>query len=515
MNKNIEILDELLPELMEKSLSPEQKTQLDKILASDEEARQYYHDYIDTHISLDWHFAGNSLELPSGLEPVIGNDQEEVKPVKSFPFPLVLLSAAAAIVIAFVLPTNSSSNSYKVINSVSAVWANDGKSFEVGDSISTKKLNLKEGYSELETAEGVKLIVEGPAEFELVSNKEVILNKGKLVAYVPDKNTGFKVHTPQTEVLDLGTEFGVSVGQDGDTEVHVLEGQVETTSAGKKTLVNKSEAEFITKQKSVLAKADAGRFMRILPEKTDKDVSFIRWSFDEGQGEESVYRGKNLPEEDFNAYLKSTYKDGPKPKWIDGKYGKALNFDATGGYLETGYPGIGGAKARTVSFWVKIPKGAVEFNAVSMIAWGSYAGKGRTWQVAWNWKPEDGAFGALRAGLYHGQIVGSKDLRDGEWHHVAVVMFGGQRANVNTHILLYVDGQLEPASRKSILDVKTDIESKKAIKVLMGRNALAHVKGNEKHKVFNGSMDEVYIFDCALDEEQIRRLMKYNKSGLE
>jgi hypothetical protein len=96
-----------------------------------------------------------------------------------------------------------------------------------------------------------------------------------------------------------------------------------------------------------------------------------------------------------------------------------------------------------------------------------------------------------------------------------VVLFGGKRANISTHILLYVDGQLEQASRKSILDVKTDVESKNAIKVLMGRDAMAYLQKTKKHKVFNGAMDEVYIFNCALDESQIRSLMNYNKSGLE
>ena len=119
--------------------------------------------------------------------------------------------------------------------------------------------------------------------------------------------------------------------------------------------------------------------------------------------------------------------------------------------------------------------------------------------------------GAIRAGLYHGQIVGTQDLRDDKWHHIAVVMFGGEKANVSTHILLYVDGKLEPASRKSILDVKTDIKSDQATKVLMGRDAMAQIYKRKNHKVFKGMLDEVYIFNFALDDEQIRSLMEYNK----
>ena len=509
-NPNIQKLDELMPILMEGNLSSDQKNALDEILQTDQQALKYYENYIDTHIALEWHFAGNSLDLPSGLESEIDKAPEP----KSFPIPVILMTIAALLVVSFFIQTPKMTGSYQLTNSVSAVW--DGQdNYNIGDQLKTGKLKISSGYGELKTDEGVKIIVEGPAELELISKKKIILNKGKLVAYVPHKNTGFQIDTPKTEVLDLGTEFGVSVQENGDTEVHVLEGQVETSTKGTKTLLNHTEAKVITAKTNILSKADAGRFMRILPEKNQQKVSYIHWSFDEGKGLDSTYKGKNLPAKDYNAYFHSTYENGPLPKWIEGQFGKALNFDATGGYLKTDYPGIGGAQARTVSFWVKVPKDAIERNAVSMLAWGSYKGKGKTWQITWNWRPQDGKVGALRAGLFHGQIVGTKDLRDDKWHHVAVVMFGGNRPNVNTHILLYVDGELEPASRKSILDVQTDIDSKKSIKVLMGRNAMSYIRNKDKQNVFNGSMDEVYIFDCALDENQIRSLMNYNKSGLE
>ena len=122
------------------------------------------------------------------------------------------------------------------------------------------------------------------------------------MAYVPDKNSGFKVDTPKTEVLDLGTEFGVSVEENGDTEIHVLEGLVETSTRGKKALINKSEAKVYSSDKEVLAKADAGRFMRIFQIEISK-VSYIHWSFNEGKGRESIYKGKNLIKDFFfNAY---------------------------------------------------------------------------------------------------------------------------------------------------------------------------------------------------------------------
>ena len=42
---------------MEGSLTDAQMKELDELLASDEETLEYYENYIDTHIALDWHFA--------------------------------------------------------------------------------------------------------------------------------------------------------------------------------------------------------------------------------------------------------------------------------------------------------------------------------------------------------------------------------------------------------------------------------------------------------------------------
>jgi len=506
-------LEELLATLMESALSDSEQKELDQILQSSDEARDYYNDYIDTHIALDWHFGDQSLDLPSGLEPMINQPPEK----KTLKFIAPILALAAILTLVFVLPktekpdeSNLAQKDYTLLKSVSANW-DKNQNFKVGDGFEKGKHSLKSGYCEISNGKGVKLIVEGPAEFDLVSPMKVKLEKGTIVAAVEEEGIGFQVDTPKTNVVDLGTEFGVSVQENGDTEVHVLDGKVETITGSNKKLINKSEATLITAKSTVAKAADAGKFMRILPEKPKEEISYIHWPLNEGQGKVSTYKGENLKDKDYDAYLKSTYANGNGPNWINGKFNKGVHFDGNGNYIETGFPGIGGAHARSVSFWVKIPKDVRTDQATSMLAWGSYLGKGRTWQVSWNWQAKDGNVGALRAGLYHGQIVGTQDLRDDKWHHIAVVMFGDGKPNVSTHILLYVDGKLEPASRKSILDVKTDIKSKKSTKVLMGRDAMAQIYGKKQHKVFKGSLDEVYIFNFALNDEQIRQLMEYNK----
>ena len=61
-------------------------------------------------------------------------------------------------------------------------------------------------------------------------------------------------------------------------------------------------------------------------------------------------------------------------------------------------------------------------------------------------------------------------MRDDRWHHVAVVMYGGRRPDISTHVLLYVDGQLETTTNKAVREVRTDTSGQSARQVQLGRN---------------------------------------------
>jgi hypothetical protein len=52
------------------------------------------------------------------------------------------------------------------------------------------------------------------------------LEIGKLTGQCPPSAVGFAIRTPQVQVTDLGTEFGVVASDRGDTEVHVFQGVV-------------------------------------------------------------------------------------------------------------------------------------------------------------------------------------------------------------------------------------------------------------------------------------------------
>jgi hypothetical protein len=55
----------------------------------------------------------------------------------------------------------------------------------------------------------------------------LVVRQGVCSVHAPLGAEGFRVTTPQTEVVDLGTRFSVAVAEGGDTEVQVIEGAAE------------------------------------------------------------------------------------------------------------------------------------------------------------------------------------------------------------------------------------------------------------------------------------------------
>jgi len=79
------------------------------------------------------------------------------------------------------------------------------------------------------------VVLEGPAEFQILSDNEGALRSGRLNAHVPDPAHGFKVAVSGYAVVDHGTKFGCMAPKDGPAEVHVFAGSVGITPSGTRT----------------------------------------------------------------------------------------------------------------------------------------------------------------------------------------------------------------------------------------------------------------------------------------
>lgn len=123
-----------------------------------------------------------------------------------------------------------------------ASWSSE-QLFGVGDAVGATPMSLADGIVRLEFNSGVEVTIQGPAEFEILSNHRMWLASGLLTATAPNGVTGFSVDTPTAEVVDLGTSFGVDL-RNGASQISVFDGEVEvtTTDASAKQLLTEGDS---------------------------------------------------------------------------------------------------------------------------------------------------------------------------------------------------------------------------------------------------------------------------------
>ncbi len=245
------LLFDWLDRLLENNLSQKEKGRLEALVKESEEARKIYVTYLDLHASLS-HYADESLgsEIEESL-----SDRRDSRMIGFLP---VLLPLAALVVFGFYLFQSfkggddtreepyvdslaDSSTAYEqpmqsiepdqviavFTKSVGVQWAQGATARpEFGNGLHPGMLRLAAGAAQLEFLQGATVIIEGPAEAELINENEASLKLGRLRAHVPKIAIGFTVNLPMGQVVDLGTDFGLEVYENGSSEVYVYRGSV-------------------------------------------------------------------------------------------------------------------------------------------------------------------------------------------------------------------------------------------------------------------------------------------------
>jgi hypothetical protein len=370
--------------------------------------------------------------------------------------------------------------------------------------LSPGTIKLKSGKLEITFFSGARVSLEGPCRFHLKSDFRATLVHGRLTADVPPQATGFTIHTPSGQLRDLGTAFAVDVRPNGDADVHVLDGMVEASPRDSTTLVTLtgSQASRMSGGKLIpITFLADGWPSRPNSRYTPEMPRSVHWSLDRFDNDQSVDSAGVHP-----LWMRSAGSDvsavDPSKRLHQGVRGQALSFNGVDEYAESTYRGVSGDNPRSVAFWVRIPPDASSYYPNGMVSWGSHR-QSRKWQVCWN-NGDQGTVGALRVEFGDGYLIGTTDLRDGLWHHLAVVFLGGTGSDVASHVKLYVDGRLETLSGRRSQVIRTDTESPRATAVTLGR-WLGNWPGKEPFH-FHGSLDEVFIFEDALSPSQVAKL---------
>ncbi len=148
-----------------------------------------------------------------------------------------------------------------VQETVSARWAHP---VEVGIELGPQELQLQEGYARIQMKKGAEVIIQAPATLELQTSNRLFLQSGLVTAIVPESAQGFTIDTPQSRIVDYGTEFGVLAGNQHHAEVHVFTGQVGLDSNShdthaQETLLKTGQAALIDREHHVTELAVANR----------------------------------------------------------------------------------------------------------------------------------------------------------------------------------------------------------------------------------------------------------------
>ncbi len=122
-------------------------------------------------------------------------------------------------------------------------WEGTARPLTHGTSLPAGPVKIGTGSLSLLLSSGVELTVDGPAEFDLQSDMQVLLAKGHMHAVVPEGAEGFAIEAAGLRVVDLGTEFEVTMPADGRPLVAVNRGAVETSFTNSPTRMRIGEAE--------------------------------------------------------------------------------------------------------------------------------------------------------------------------------------------------------------------------------------------------------------------------------
>jgi hypothetical protein len=107
------------------------------------------------------------------------------------------------------------------------VWADGTRPLRVGQDVAAgTTLRIRSGLAQLFFESGAEVVLRGPCEFRVDDSMTCRLSHGSVSAEVPSRAAGFTIRGPSSEVIDLGTRFGFSVGDAGNSEVHVFQGEV-------------------------------------------------------------------------------------------------------------------------------------------------------------------------------------------------------------------------------------------------------------------------------------------------
>jgi ferric-dicitrate binding protein FerR (iron transport regulator) len=281
-------LEQLLSALCDGSLTEPDHVRLDSMLNGDGECRRHYLEYVDLHSQL---LAAPGLPAGDFTEPS-SPPHATPKPRQWRRLAATLALVAATLVVSVLLQIlwsqrprgqrpdggDGAANALATVAQTSeCVWEGPTKP-KAGARVGPGELRLTRGLARLHFDGGSDLIIEGPAVLNVDGAAEATLRRGKAVFHGDDTGPPFEFHTALATLVDVGTEYGVEVG-DRQEEVHVFNGEVRRTpqGGGEAELIGANEARhYDGTVPGQPAEFDEAKFVRhIRADRPDPDAGLL------------------------------------------------------------------------------------------------------------------------------------------------------------------------------------------------------------------------------------------------
>jgi len=409
---------------------------------------------------------------------------------------------------------------------VGAIFGEGGLQPKANGILPLGELRLESGIAEIEFYSGARLILEGPAVFEIDSENSCILSDGRLRAHVPPQAAGFTVTTPQIEIVDRGTEFAVSIDEDGHrTEVHCFEGELDVFAVGETPRDPKS-----------LRKLTAEQALRIEPNgsrKLDADpMSFVSFadlaqtSLEHAAMRHEAWRGliEEMRADDSILALYSFEDQGPRERslvnqaaymdqfshgaivgcrWTSGRWPSkgALEFNRPSDRVRV--HAASPQETLTLAAWVRLD--ALPRRNSTLLASSKTAPGTAEWIITRDGKLSLAVRDASNKKVHRfqsGTVSNSAHL--GEWHHLATVF-----DKASGEVIHYADGnelsrhKLPKKSEQLMIDLS---------EAELGNFGGKAANGSRPVRNLTGRIDEFAAFGRALAPEELRKFYEIGKT---
>lgn len=397
-----------------------------------------------------------------------------------------------------------------IVGTTATLYSVERKDFSnmghsTGELLGGDRLVVSRGSVKIAVGNVAVAFAEAPATLELVAWNEVAVVEGNVYFDIARRDASFRVTTRKSKYVDLGTTFGVGLFPDGSEELSVFSGKVAASpeKGGRTVMVAEGQTLLVEKGKSWRAGMIAQRKASYRTSLSGPVSNALRWTFDGPDpaavsgnhpdlgviDPEFMFRGESIPLAGFR---------------VPGRIGDAFRFNGNSPELRTGWKGIEGVEPRTVAVWIKIPEN-VGLSGV-IVEWGHprrIQVTDRKWKITLNRDADLGPVGALRLTTGTSQQIGTQILNDGRWHHLAITYDG-------RNVRFYCDGVEDAISNPLDKPIYTETTGEGVFEVMVGGpQRSSEVFGERKGLV--GDLDELWIFNSALDAGQVKTLTELNR----